>query len=360
MKVLFITAHPFLPQMLGGAQQSGNAIITGLRARGHKAAVLCALMPNGVLGFVDRVRLKLFRSKAVRDDVCGYPVYRAWFPWEATREVVQKFKPDVIIVLAREPVRMALSVQDMGIPIVMKLQDVEFSQHGGDFTELGDIPCIANSTFTAQTYHDAYGVNPIVIHPIICPDRYKTNTTREEVVFINPHPKKGLDIALQVAQACPDIPFCFVESWPLSAPELASLRERIAPLANVRLQRSVQDMKSVYSKAKIVLAPSVWREAFGRVASEAQCSGIPVVASNQGGLPEAVGPGGILLDPAGDISAWTGAIRKLWDDPIYYQSMCDAAFAHAARPEIDPVEHLVQLEKILNALIAKNGKGPGA
>ena len=40
------------------------------------------------------------------------------------------------------------------------------------------------------------------------------------------------------------------------------------------------------------------RATFGRIAVEPQFSGIPVVASDRGGLPEAVGPGGVLIDPA--------------------------------------------------------------
>jgi glycosyltransferase involved in cell wall biosynthesis len=82
------------------------------------------------------------------------------------------------------------------------------------------------------------------------------------------------------------------------------------------------------------LAPSIWSEAYGRVVTEAQYSGIPVLASNRGGLPEAVGAGGVVLDPAESIDTWAHTLRRLWDDKIYYQVLSHAAREHAARASL--------------------------
>lgn len=43
-----------------------------------------------------------------------------------------------------------------------------------------------------------------------------------------------------------------------------------------------------YCEADVLLVPSIWDEAFGRVSIEAQILGIPVIVSNKGGLPETV------------------------------------------------------------------------
>ena len=82
------------------------------------------------------------------------------------------------------------------------------------------------------------------------------------------------------------------------------------------------------------------------MASEAHFSGIPVVASNRGGLPEAVGPGGILLDPDGPIDPWVNAIRRLWHDDGHYAALSAAALVHSKRPEINPG---MQIETLLAA-----------
>lgn len=47
---------------------------------------------------------------------------------------------------------------------------------------------------------------------------------------------------------------------------------------------------------RVLVVPSRWAEPFGIVALEGAASGCVVVASNGGGLPEAVGPGGIIFE----------------------------------------------------------------
>jgi hypothetical protein len=59
-----------------------------------------------------------------------------------------------------------------------------------------------------------------------------------------------------------------------------------------------------------------------------------VIASTRGGLPEAVGPGGILLDPDQPIADWAAAVRKLWQDQAHYAELSAAAVAYAERREM--------------------------
>lgn len=65
---------------------------------------------------------------------------------------------------------------------------------------------------------------------------------------------------------------------------------------------------------KIMVVPSIWIEPFGVVALEGLAAGCAVVASNSGGLPEAVGQCGLLF-PNGDAKALAAALMKLLDDP---------------------------------------------
>lgn len=168
------------------------------------------------------------------------------------------------------------------------------------------------------------------------------------VTLINPHPHKGLSVALEMARLCPDIPFLFVQTWDLPPEARAELDRQLATLKNVTLHPAVEDMRQIYRRTRILLAPSQWQEGYGRVATEAQFSGIPVIASTRGGLPEAVGPGGLLLDAAAPAEEWAGALRRLWDDAGYYRQLSEAADAHSRRAANDPTLQTDQWETVLN------------
>jgi glycosyltransferase involved in cell wall biosynthesis len=254
---------------------------------------------------------------------------------------------------------MAMAARQTGIPLLMQFADVEFHQLGGNLTDRGPVPCVANSHFTATKYRAVFDLMPSVIYPFVDAEKYNydINVPCTNVTFINPHPKKGRDIAVEIARQCPEIPFAFVESWPLSADERSELFGKINGIPNISFKPPQADMRKVYGDCKILLAPSVWEEAYGRVVTEAQISGIPVVASTRGGLPEAVGPGGVLLDPDQPIADWIAAIRKLWRDGSYYSRLSAAARSHAARPEMNFKYQLDAFERAMSEAANRTGTG---
>jgi glycosyltransferase involved in cell wall biosynthesis len=71
----------------------------------------------------------------------------------------------------------------------------------------------------------------------------------------------------------------------------------------------------LYAEAEIAVVPSLY-EGFSLPAIEAMASGVPLVATSAGGLPEVVGEdgGAGLLVPPGDSSALAAAIERLLDD----------------------------------------------
>ncbi len=127
------------------------------------------------------------------------------------------------------------------------------------------------------------------------------------------------------------------------------LTDRLDGLGNVTLVPQVEDMREVYADTRILLAPSQWREGYGRIATEAQVSGIPVVGSDRGGLPEAIGEGGLVLPADASPTVWAAAIRRLWDDKAYWSEKSEAALNHAARPAVRLVNQLDAWERAIAA-----------
>ena len=76
---------------------------------------------------------------------------------------------------------------------------------------------------------------------------------------------------------------------------------------------SSEDLPDLYRCADLLLLPSL-DEGFGLPVLEAMASGIPVVASNRGALPEIVGEAGLLVDP-GDIGAMVKGAAAILQQP---------------------------------------------
>ncbi len=116
----------------------------------------------------------------------------------------------------------------------------------------------------------------------------------------------------------PEVAFVWALCWEFGPKRVEYLETEARRLGNVTFRPPVQEPAALYGDARVLLAPSVAGEAYGRVAREALTSGIPVIASAVGGLPESVGGGGILMPPEASPEDWAGALRSLLDDEAVY------------------------------------------
>jgi glycosyltransferase involved in cell wall biosynthesis len=103
------------------------------------------------------------------------------------------------------------------------------------------------------------------------------------VTMVNPCVYKGISIFLSLARDLPRVRFAAVPLWGTSPEDRAAL----ARLPNVTLLKSSPDLDDIFERTKVLLVPSIWGEAYGQVVVDAMLRGIPVLASNVGGLPEA-------------------------------------------------------------------------
>ena len=147
-------------------------------------------------------------------------------------------------------------------------------------------------------------------------------------------------------------------------PEYGRTRELVEKLGlddMVRYVGVVDDVVPLLAAADLLLLPSE-TESFGLVALEAMASGVPVVASDVGGLPEVVEHGVTgFLAPVGDVDAMAGYCVQILAD-------CDkaAVYGAAARKraaeKFDYKKIIPMYERIYERLLAgaRGGMSPGA
>ncbi len=117
-------------------------------------------------------------------------------------------------------------------------------------------------------------------------------------------PEKGFDTAIEAARTA-EVPLVIAGA----GPDEARLK-RLAAGADVRFvgRVSERELAALREQAAAVLVPSRWEEPCPYSVLDAMAAGVPVLASDIGGLPELVG------ETVAD-SRWAGALAALWTDP---------------------------------------------
>lgn len=124
-----------------------------------------------------------------------------------------------------------------------------------------------------------------------------------DLLMVNPVPAKGSELIRQLAALLPERHMTLVEGWWDTA-------EQFTGLPNITYLPRTHAMDGLYARHRLLLVPSTVPDAFPRVIIEAGLAGMPTLGALRGGIPEAVGDGGLLLPP--DVpNTWAEAIRAL-------------------------------------------------
>src|SRR5207247_10305000 len=162
--------------------------------------------------------------------------------------------------------------------------------------------------------------------------------------------------------------FAAVPTWGTNAADLAALRERL----NVTVLDPVDNIDDLLRRTRVLLVPSLWAEARSRIVVEAMARGVPVIASDIGGIPEAKLGVPYLLPvnpivrynpavdenmvpvaqvPEQDIGPWQATLEQLLSDRGRYERLSKqsraAALAYARSLSVEPFEQF--LEKMVRA-----------
>ncbi len=132
-------------------------------------------------------------------------------------------------------------------------------------------------------------------------------------------PHKGVDVLLDAVALDDRLEADIFGAGPEEG-SLMAMASRLGITDRVTFHGHVdeEDIPATYRRFDILAVPSVplpsWVEQFGRVVVEAQASGVPVVASASGALPDVVGDAGLLVPPR-DPAALAAALGRLLDEP---------------------------------------------
>ncbi|WP_270888857.1 glycosyltransferase family 4 protein [Pedococcus sp. 5OH_020] len=199
---------------------------------------------------------------------------------------------------------------------------------------------LTSSRWTRDWLARTYGIDPAKVH-VAAP-----GTDRAELASGSPYggellcvaaltPEKGHDILLEALSEIVDLGWRCSCVGPRREPRFAADLRRRAEQAGLgdRLgfpgPRTARALCAAYAAADLLVLPSRL-ETYGMVVGEALARGIPVIASEVGGVPEALGstrhgrrPG--LLVPAGDAPALAAALRRWLEDDGWRTTLRRAA-----------------------------------
>jgi glycosyltransferase involved in cell wall biosynthesis len=303
MRILLTANASYIPPR-GGATRSNLVWMDHLAKAGHECRIVCASLGEGA-GRSEQMRqegidsgahetdgVEIGRRGAIEVRSVIEPARRAL----VLREQIASFRPDWVLVSSEDLGHALLREAHHGAPgrVVYVAHTPQFFPFGREswnpdpkgaelVAQAAGIVAIGRSM--AAYIEAAVGRRPAVIHPPIYgagPFPLRANFDGGLATMINPCAIKGISIFLELAALFPDVRFGALPGWGTTAADRAAL----VAAPNVEILANCGDIDDVLARTRVLLMPSLWFEGFGLIVMEAMLRGIPVIASDWGGLKE--------------------------------------------------------------------------
>ncbi len=384
MRILLAQNSLYYPAH-GGGDKSNRLLIEALAAQGHACravartsafgeaeqhAYLAQLGLRGVEPDAASGGIVAFERNGVNVRVVTNTTLRPYFA-----DQIESFRPDVILASTDDPAQLlfetALRSQARVVYLVRATLAVPFGPDCAWTSEARTARIraadrvVGVSEYVARYVRRHAGIDAVHVPISLMEHRdwpALGDPANEFVTFANPCAVKGISIFLALADAFPDTQFAAVPTWGTNEQDRALLRAR----PNVHVLDPVDNIERLMRRTRVLLVPSLWAEARSRIIVEAMLCGVPVMASDIGGIPEAkMGVPYLLpvnpitkyrpaLDeqmvpvaevPPQDVAPWRDALARLLNDPDHYREVSAGSRAAALRYtetlSVEPFERLL-------------------
>lgn len=175
---------------------------------------------------------------------------------------------------------------DIGKPVVHIVHN--HHEYNSIMNARAGIYIVYNSNWIADKLN--YNWPSVVVPPTVDVDRFNVSENPEEnefITMINLNTNKGGRVLQKIAKIFPEKKFLAVKG---------SYDEQITDQPeNVKVINNTPDILNVYKQTRLLLMPSQY-ESWGMTATEAMCSGIPVICTPTPGLSENCDYAGNYID----------------------------------------------------------------
>ena len=263
---------------------------------------------------------------------CHYAIPHATSAWIA-REMLHKTNQDVALVTTLHGTDITIVGQDPSFHAITKfsIERADRITAVSEFLRAETINAFQCTACTVSVIHNF--IDPAIYNreryqsgrrPFGAHNRVLMHISNFRAV------KRVRDVVRIFARVCAEVPSVLVMVG--DGPERAAAEDEARQLGvshNVYFLGKIDAVAPLLADADLFLLPSQ-TESFGLSALEALASGVPVIGSDAGGIPEVVENGVTgLLYPVGDVHAMAEGALSILRDPARHRAMSAAAAAEA-------------------------------